>query len=124
MYYMPRFDPNITICGYADGVCVRNVERELQLKSNDSFTCKECYKACSSVHYDSVRHCIWQKKNCLHFFVFDIFVFSCIYVFAGIFICKNLQQNTIFDNEQACSKEYVLRACLLSKTIVSKSTEK
>lgn len=94
MYYMPRFDPNITICGYADGVCVRKIERELQLKRNDSFTCKECYSACSSVHYDSVRHCIWQIFFVCIFFVFGIFVFFSAFLFLQAFSFARIYNKT------------------------------
>lgn len=53
MYYMPRNENNLTICGFEDMACVKWVDRQLQLKKNDSFKCPECLGGCFSIHYDS-----------------------------------------------------------------------
>lgn len=49
---MPRFHDDITICGRSDNVCVNEVTRELQSKSNSSFIC-ECLPGCFAINYET-----------------------------------------------------------------------
>lgn len=49
---MPRFHDDINICGRSDSVCVSEVTRELQLKTNESFQ-YECWPGCFAISYDT-----------------------------------------------------------------------
>lgn len=44
LYYMPRNNDDITICGRSDDGCIYKVTQQLQLKENKSFIC-ECLPA-------------------------------------------------------------------------------
>lgn len=52
LYYMPRFDDEITICGRSDDACVEEVTAQVQLQKNRSFIC-ECLPGCFEVSYDT-----------------------------------------------------------------------
>lgn len=52
LYYMPRFEDDITICGPFATECVSRVTRELQIKTNASFLC-ECLPGCFAVNYNT-----------------------------------------------------------------------
>lgn len=50
LYYMPRFNDDLPICGRKDSACVNSVARSLQAKTNASFHC-ECLPGCFAVNY-------------------------------------------------------------------------
>lgn len=39
LYFMPRFEDEITICGRIDEACVRHITSQIQLRKNASFIC-------------------------------------------------------------------------------------
>lgn len=50
LYYMPRFNDDVAICGRVDTACVNSVARLLQAGGNTSFQC-ECLPGCFAVSY-------------------------------------------------------------------------
>lgn len=52
LYYMPRFNDDIVICGRSQNNCVNDVTRLIQLRNNASFIC-ECLPGCFAVNYDT-----------------------------------------------------------------------
>lgn len=52
LYYMPRFDDDITICGRSDDDCVDRVTKQVQMQVNSSFVC-DCLPGCFEVTYDA-----------------------------------------------------------------------
>lgn len=52
LYYMPRFEDDITICGRSDDACVEQVTAQIQLQNNDSFVC-ECLPGCFEITYEA-----------------------------------------------------------------------
>lgn len=52
LYYMPRFEDNITICGRSNDICVDYIKNQIQGQSNESFICN-CLPGCFEVNYDS-----------------------------------------------------------------------
>lgn len=53
MHYQPRPHPNVTICSYAHARCVKEVDREIQLKRNSTFKCNHCMSGCFAISYDT-----------------------------------------------------------------------
>lgn len=43
--------PNISICGASDINCMKSVDKEILLKQNPEFTCKQCLPECFSLNY-------------------------------------------------------------------------
>lgn len=52
LYYLPRFNDDITICGRSDDECVNNVTDHLQSSMNGSHRCK-CLPGCFEISYDT-----------------------------------------------------------------------
>lgn len=50
-YYMPRFSPNVTMCGHPDAECIEKVQQEIYMERNQSFNC-ECYYGCDAIKYE------------------------------------------------------------------------
>ncbi|XP_031639663.1 pickpocket protein 28-like [Contarinia nasturtii] len=53
MYYQPRANPNISICGSADMGCIKNVDQAIEARENTSFDCSYCKNGCSAIIYGS-----------------------------------------------------------------------
>lgn len=52
LYYLPRFNDDITICGRSDDKCKNNVTDHLQSQINGSYHCK-CLPGCFEISYDT-----------------------------------------------------------------------
>lgn len=72
LYYMPRFESNITICGRSDDDCVKKVALGLQNQKNNSFVC-DCLPGCFEVIYEAgvsmtplLKHAPILTKNHLY----------------------------------------------------------
>lgn len=53
MYYQPRENKNISICGAIDMKCMKRVDSEIQIQHNSSFKCDHCLSGCFAITYDS-----------------------------------------------------------------------
>lgn len=52
LYYLPRIREDITICGGTDQMCVQNVMRLIESKTNGSFLCN-CLPSCYAINYEA-----------------------------------------------------------------------
>lgn len=52
LYYLPRFDDNVTICGRSNAKCVDKTLEEMQMGRNKSFVC-DCLPGCFEITYES-----------------------------------------------------------------------
>lgn len=52
MYYMPKINEDVNICGRSDQGCLNEMKEMMKLKLNESIEC-ECYPSCFAVSYDS-----------------------------------------------------------------------
>lgn len=50
LYYMPRFNDDMAICGRSNNDCVNSVTDALQARVNESFHC-ECLPGCFALNY-------------------------------------------------------------------------
>lgn len=51
LYFLPRFDEDITICGRADDICVTHVTDQIEAQTNRSYVC-DCLPGCFEIKYD------------------------------------------------------------------------
>lgn len=52
LYFLPRFDDDITICGRSDDKCVKNVTDQIQSRINGAYQCN-CLPGCFEISYDA-----------------------------------------------------------------------
>lgn len=52
LYYMPRFEDDIVICGRQNDACVADVTNKMNARKNSSFAC-HCLPGCVEVNYDA-----------------------------------------------------------------------
>lgn len=52
LYFLPRFDDDITICGRSDEKCTKNVTNEIQSRTNNAYLCN-CLPGCFEISYDA-----------------------------------------------------------------------
>ncbi|TMW44538.1 hypothetical protein DOY81_010383, partial [Sarcophaga bullata] len=53
LYYLPRFNPDIAICGPNDNFCTNKVQSEIE-SSNKSVSCDSCLPGCFELNYQTV----------------------------------------------------------------------
>lgn len=53
LYYLPKVDPNSTICGPKDNKCTREVQRKME-SADKNISCEICAPACYELGYDTV----------------------------------------------------------------------
>lgn len=51
LYFMPRPDENVTICGRSEDKCVSRVRDEIHVGTNDTFKCN-CPYGCHDIKFD------------------------------------------------------------------------
>lgn len=53
LYFLPRFDDDITICGRSDEKCTKNLTDQIQSRPNNNpYQCK-CLPGCFDISYDA-----------------------------------------------------------------------
>lgn len=52
LYYLPRFNPDVSICGPKDNFCTNQVQSEIE-SSNKSVSCDSCLPACFELNYQT-----------------------------------------------------------------------
>ncbi|XP_013106042.1 pickpocket protein 28 [Stomoxys calcitrans] len=52
LYYLPRIDPNVPICGLKDNNCTTQVQSEIE-SSNTSASCDACLPGCFELNYQT-----------------------------------------------------------------------
>lgn len=52
LYFQPRFEDDITICGRKDEACIEEVTEQIQMQKNASFVCN-CLPGCFEIKYDA-----------------------------------------------------------------------
>lgn len=53
LYYLPKIDPNTTICSPAKSKCTQDVQRKME-SADENITCENCAPACYELSYDTV----------------------------------------------------------------------
>lgn len=53
LYYLPRIDPTVAICGPKDNLCTNEVQSQIE-SSNSSVSCDSCLPGCFELNYQTV----------------------------------------------------------------------
>ncbi|XP_075157996.1 pickpocket 28 [Haematobia irritans] len=75
LYYLPRIDPNVAICGPNDNKCTTQVQSDIE-SSNTSASCDTCLPGCFELNYQTTLTSSTMVKENVHTannFPIDIF---------------------------------------------------